>query len=54
MSLKETETNKENRGTLTTGSMDLLNVAECLPDHPMKRDLIRMQGSNIVLVCIEA
>jgi len=34
--------------------MDLLNVAECSPDNPVKKDLIRMRGSNIVVVCLEA
>jgi quercetin dioxygenase-like cupin family protein len=33
--------------------MDLLNVAECSTDNPVKKDLIRMRGSNVVLVCLE-
>ena len=34
--------------------MDLQKVVECSPDHPVKKDLIRMSGSNIVVVCLEA
>jgi quercetin dioxygenase-like cupin family protein len=34
--------------------MDLLEVAECSPDGPVKKDLIKTAGSNIVLVCLEA
>ena len=52
MSLKKPETNK-NCGTMTASSVDLLNVAECSPDTPVKKDLIKMSGSNIVLVCLE-
>lgn len=52
MNLKRPETNTDN--CETSSSMDLLNVAECSPDHPVKKDLIRMRGSNIVVVCLEA
>lgn len=38
---------------MTSTSMDLLDRAECSPDNPVKKDLIRMRGSNIVLVCLE-
>jgi quercetin dioxygenase-like cupin family protein len=34
--------------------MDLQKVVECSPDTPVKKDLIRMRGSNIVVVCLEA
>jgi len=34
--------------------MDLKKVVECSPDNPLKKDLIRMKGSNIVLVCLQA
>lgn len=53
MSLKKPETN-ENCATMTASSVDLLNIAECSPDNPVKKDLIRMRGSNIVVVCLEA
>ncbi|HNO08563.1 MAG: hypothetical protein KA094_02375 [Methanoregulaceae archaeon] len=33
--------------------MDLQKVVECSPDTPVKKDLIKMSGSNIVLVCLE-
>lgn len=33
--------------------MDLLEVAEYSPDGPVKKDLIKIAGSNIVLVCLE-
>ncbi len=52
MRLKKTEAN-ENYATVTSSNVDLLNVAECSPDTPVKKDLIKMSGSNIVLVCLE-
>jgi len=33
--------------------MDLQNVVECSPDTPVKKDLLKISGSNIVLVCLE-
>lgn len=33
--------------------MDLMNEAECSAQGPVKKDLIRTAGSNIVLVCLE-
>jgi len=33
--------------------MDLLKEAECSPHGPIKKDLLRTAGSNIVLVCLE-
>ncbi len=54
MGLEEQETNNKDRGTMTPSRMDLLEIAECSPDSPVKKDLVRMRGSNIVLVCLEA
>jgi quercetin dioxygenase-like cupin family protein len=33
--------------------MDLLKEAECSRDSPVKKELLKMAGSNIVLVCLE-
>jgi len=33
--------------------MDLLEMAECSPNGPIKKDLLKTAGSNIVLVCLE-
>jgi len=33
--------------------MDLLNVAEFSRQGPVKKDLLKTAGSNIVLVCLE-
>jgi len=33
--------------------MDLLSAAECSPHGPVKKDLLKTAGSNIVLVCLE-
>jgi quercetin dioxygenase-like cupin family protein len=33
--------------------MDLLNEAECSSHGPVKKDLLKTAGSNIVLVCLE-
>ncbi len=33
--------------------MDLLKAAECSRKHPVKKDLMKTAGSDIVLVCIE-
>ena len=33
--------------------MDLQKIVKCSPDTPVKKDLIKMSGSNIVLVCLE-
>ncbi|MDD1705529.1 MAG: hypothetical protein LUQ12_00650 [Methanoregulaceae archaeon] len=33
--------------------MDLQNLVECSPDSPVKKDLLRNAGSNIVLVCLK-
>jgi quercetin dioxygenase-like cupin family protein len=33
--------------------MDLLDAAEFSPQGPVKKDLIKTAGSNIVLVCLE-
>jgi len=33
--------------------MDLLEAAECSPHGPVKKDLLKTAGSNIVLVCLE-
>jgi quercetin dioxygenase-like cupin family protein len=34
--------------------MDLLDRAEFSPDGPVKKDLVKTAGSNIVLVCLKA
>jgi quercetin dioxygenase-like cupin family protein len=34
--------------------MDLGKVAECSPNEPVKKDLLKTAGSNIVVVCLEA
>ena len=34
--------------------MDLLKAAECSATGPVKKDLMKTAGSNIVLVCLEA
>ena len=34
--------------------MNLLDAARSSPDGPVKIDLVRTAGSNIVLVCLEA
>jgi quercetin dioxygenase-like cupin family protein len=34
--------------------MDLLKEAECSRKGPVKKDLMKTAGSNIVLVCLEA
>ncbi len=34
--------------------MDLLRAAECSPQGPVKKDLLRTAGSSIVLVCLES
>jgi quercetin dioxygenase-like cupin family protein len=34
--------------------MDLGKMAECSPHGPVKKDLLKTAGSNIVLVCLEA
>lgn len=39
---------------MTTSSRDLLKVAECSLDNPVKKDLIKTRESNIVVVCLEA
>jgi quercetin dioxygenase-like cupin family protein len=33
--------------------MDLLNIVECSQQGPIKKDLLKTAGSNIVLVCLE-
>ena len=33
--------------------MDLLKAAEFSPEGPVKKDLVSIEGSNIVLVCLE-
>jgi len=33
--------------------MDLLKVVECSRNAPVKKDLMKTAGSNIVLVCLE-
>ena len=33
--------------------MDLLEMAECSPNGPIKKVLLKTAGSNIVLVCLE-
>jgi quercetin dioxygenase-like cupin family protein len=33
--------------------MDLLDAAEFSPQGPVKKDLVKTAGSNIVLVCLE-
>ena len=33
--------------------MDLLHETEFSPEGPVKRDLIKTAGSNIVLICLE-
>lgn len=33
--------------------MNLLDLAECSPHSPVKKDLLKTAGSNIVLVCLE-
>lgn len=34
--------------------MDLGKMAECSQNEPVKKDLLKTAGSNIVLVCLEA
>ena len=34
--------------------MDLLKAAECSGKGPVKKDLMKTAGSNIVIVCLEA
>lgn len=34
--------------------MNLLDAVRCSPDGPVKIDLVRTAGSNLVLVCLEA
>jgi quercetin dioxygenase-like cupin family protein len=33
--------------------MDLQNLVECSQENPVKKDLLKTAGSNIVLVCLE-
>ena len=33
--------------------MDLLKLVECSPQGPIKKDLMKTAGSNIVLVCLD-
>ena len=53
MNMKRPETTTENRKFWPTTSMDVLSMAECSPDNPVKKDLLRTAGSHIVLVCLE-